>query len=292
MLSILVPIFNFDVRNFVEDLSNQSKAANIVFEIICFDDGSSDHFKEINKSISAIEGVNYQELPSNIGRSKIRNALAKAAIHGNLLFVDCDSHIPNKDYIRSYHSRFDNYDLVYGGRTYQSTKPENGAELLRWKYGIRREQVHAKSRSQKPFKSFMTNNFIVRKSVYDQIRMNEDIKGYGHEDTAFAMELKKNNFKIEHIDNPLDHTGLETAEDFLEKTINGMKNLAQLIDLGAVDEDIKIIAFYKKLRPLKWFILPCLVALRSTFKNNLLGSNPSLKMLDGYKLGYLMEFHN
>ena len=50
------------------------------------------------------------------------------------------------------------------------------------------------------------------------------VKGYGHEDTLFAMELKRHGFAVTHIDNPLEHIGIEPVEEFLRKSANGVTN--------------------------------------------------------------------
>ena len=61
MLSILIPIYNRDVTKLVEELLDQCGKANIPFEILCFDDGSTEKWKKKNKVINARFGVNYVE---------------------------------------------------------------------------------------------------------------------------------------------------------------------------------------------------------------------------------------
>lgn len=102
MLSILIPIFNFDVRPLVSDLHGQCEAAGIGYEILCFDDGSTPEFKQKNKEIWKRPNVIYREMPKNLGRSAIRNALGKAARFEYLLFMDCDSRVVSPDFIQKY----------------------------------------------------------------------------------------------------------------------------------------------------------------------------------------------
>ena len=40
MLSILIPIYNFDVQELVQKLHQQASLLAIAFEIVCVDDGS------------------------------------------------------------------------------------------------------------------------------------------------------------------------------------------------------------------------------------------------------------
>ena len=79
MLSILIPTFNYDITALVVEVHKQSKSCNIVFEILVFDDASTDlEVRKNNASINTLENTSYTILKSNIGRSAIRNKLAKS----------------------------------------------------------------------------------------------------------------------------------------------------------------------------------------------------------------------
>ena len=86
MLSILIPTFNYDITALVVEVHKQSKSCNIVFEILVFDDASRDLEIKNNASINTLENTSYTILKSNIGRSAIRNKLAKSAQYSWLLF--------------------------------------------------------------------------------------------------------------------------------------------------------------------------------------------------------------
>jgi glycosyltransferase involved in cell wall biosynthesis len=80
MFSILIPIYNFDVRPLVEALVGQCrKELEGEFEILCFDDGSEREYLEKNRQLKVFPEVNYRELPQNLGRARIRNLLAESA---------------------------------------------------------------------------------------------------------------------------------------------------------------------------------------------------------------------
>ncbi len=118
MLSILVPVYNFDINAFVKDLHQQCELAQINFEIICLDDGSLQLFKDKNSGIANLDHIFYHELEQNIGRSRIRNKLAQMANFEKLLFVDCDSLTEDKNFIADYITCMNNHKVIYGGRTY------------------------------------------------------------------------------------------------------------------------------------------------------------------------------
>ncbi|NCG31199.1 MAG: glycosyl transferase family 2, partial [Bacteroidetes bacterium] len=144
-------------------------------------------------------------------------------------------------------------------------------------------------RAQDPYKSFMTNNFLIRKEVYDAVKMDESVVGYGHEDTLFAIELKKAGFKVKHIDNPLEHIGLETFDEFLRKSENGIRNLALLIQSKKVDSSIKLVRYYQRLESFGLISLVNTLVAKYEHRifKNLRSTAPYLTWFDLWKLSKL-----
>lgn len=228
MLSILIPVYNFIVLDLVADLHRQCQKAGCVFEIICLDDGSQNTIKEKNANLLSISNVKYIELNQNIGRAAIRNRLSEIAEYPYLLFLDVDSKVVRKDYIQTYLKLLDPSVLLYGGRSYDDQPPEDQQFLLHWTFGSAREMSSPKDRNQAPYESFMTNNFLIHRDIFQSIRFNESISDYGHEDTLFGLELQKKSIPIVHLDNPLEHIGLESCDIFLNKQQLAIQNLQRL----------------------------------------------------------------
>lgn len=292
MLSILVPVYNFDVRNLISTLSIQCIQESIKFEIVVIDDASDEEWKCKNKSITSIRGVRYIEEKINLGRSKIRNKLAELSTYDSLIFLDSDSAITNSDFIKNYLPFINQEHVVYGGRGYFNSNVAT-REKLHWLYGIKREQASAEIRKIEPNRSFKTNNFLISKKIFNKIKFNEDITGYGHEDTLFGYELLKKNITIKHIDNPVIHIGLESSEEFLRKTREGIKNLKRIMKINGNEKrlvrDITILAYYKKLKKLG-LEKPIQILYKRyehVLRRNLLSKKPNLMVFDFYKLGYL-----
>jgi len=292
MLSICIPVYNYDVGSLVGDLHFQALNAGFPFEIILMDDASEIFYRNTNQAID-LEFVRYIQLQENIGRAKIRNRLAEEAKYPILLFMDCDSAISSPSYIENYSVFFNSPTVCCGGRIYENIKPEDST-YLRWKYGTERECASALERRKNPNAGFQTNNFLIHKSIFEKVKFNEGLSGYGHEDTLFGLELLKQEIKIIHIDNPLIHLGLENASDFLEKTENGIKNLYRIELL--LRENYPVYINHSRLMRTKLFLqkfhLLGIVAilfslLRKKMKNNLLSKKPSLKIFDLYRLGLL-----
>ena len=288
MLSILIPIHEFDVREFVKDLSSLSVKLDVPCELICLDDASSEKYRSINSSLSQLENVIYRESEVNLGRSAVRNAMAELAQYDNLVFLDCDGKVVRKDYLEKY-AAIDEYDVVYGGRVYQEDRPVEAELNFHWYCGMAREEIPVQIRDKAPHKSFMTNNFMVKKSVYDAIKMDENVKGYGHEDTLFAMDLKRQGFNIQHIDNPIEHIGIEDVDVFLGKSSNAVANLAQLMINKQVDESIKLIRYYRKLESigLSSIASKVIMAFEQPIMRSLKSAAPNLLWFDLWKLALL-----
>lgn len=288
MLSILIPVYNFDIRKLVIDLSGQCKQSGIDFELLCFDDGSTEDFKALNREVGLLPNVTYREMPQNLGRSAIRNALGDAAKFPYLLFMDCDSKVVQPNYIQNYLDHFAPGQLVYGGRCYAPQMPEDERLRFHWKYGSQREVQSPEQRKRAPWHSFMTNNFLIPRDVFLQIKFDESLKQYGHEDTLFGLEVAHRKVPIIHIDAPLEHIGLETAEVFLKKTRQGLENLHILWKRGT-PIDTKLLRAFLKIKSLRLMGLFRLAfaAGKPVLEANLRSVRPSLRLFDFYKLGYL-----
>ncbi len=297
MLSILIPVYNFDIRALTKELQKQLDKEEVSYEIILLDDESEEKFKYLNREISGLKNVIYAEEKVNIGRSKIRNKLASLAKYNYLLFLDCDSGIPGNDFVSNYLNTAKKHPVINGGRIYQNQTPAMDSFALHWLYGKKREQNPAKSRNHAPNRSFQTNNFLITKELFEKIKFNEEIIGYGHEDTLFGYELAKKNVKILHIDNPVIHLGLEPNEEFLKKTREGVKNLLRIKRLNGntkrLERDITLLDFYKHVEQLKLTHLIEILYKKNEhrLRRNLLSNHPSLLIFDLYKLGYLCSLN-
>ena len=292
MLSILIPIYNYDVRQFVENLSDQSIELEFEVEIICLDDKSGPSFLELNREVGNFENVTWMESDKNLGRSSIRNRLVEKARFENLLFLDCDGATTSDSYLVSYTRYWNNYDVIYGGRVYNDEAPEDHDLYFHWYCGSIREAILVEHRRLNPYNSFMTNNFLIRKTVYVSIKMDETLVGYGHEDTLFSQELKRANFSIKHVYNPIEHVGLETFDRFIQKSENGLKNLKMLVNQKRVGTSIRLAKYYIVLRGFGLIgILSYMVSFfESRILSNLRGPAPNLLWFDLWKLYKMHRF--
>lgn len=291
MLSILIPIYNFDVRLLVAELYEQMNEMHVDFEIRCYDDGSYFDFRMNNQRIAAYPNVIYRELPENVGRSKIRNKLAAEAKYEYILFLDCDSQCGSTTFVKKYLDAKDPQTVVCGGRRYNEERPTDPQLILHWKYGIERETIQIESLVKKPYRNFMSNSFLIPKSIFEEIKFDESLTGYGHEDTLFGIDLKKKHVPVKYIHNPIYHLGLKSTHHFLESAHEAVKNLAYLIKSGKVDKNISLFKAWRTVSflGLQNKIFKKLDKNRNYYVNQLYSSEPELKNLDKLKLLWLME---
>lgn len=281
MISILIPIYNRKVTTLVEALYDQCMALEIEFEIICYDDCSQEKYRKVNRVLGQKVGISYMDLSQNLGRAKIRNWLGKNARFDHIIFLDCDSGIERKSFIKRYLESKDKADVVYGGTSYSKRKP-GISKRLHWKYGTKVEAQSVSERNKAPYLNFRSNNFMIRRDVFLKNKFDESITTYGYEDSLIGEELKLQKYTILHIDNPAVHLGLEKTSVYLKKTRMAINNLYQLEkDKGL---RTRLIDFYHKMD--HWGLLPLFRwwAARVDFESKLQKENPSILLFQLYKL--------
>lgn len=295
MISICIPVYNCDVTKLVKELHKQAKDVAIEFEIVLIDDDSDQSYKTVNRELSSLSYVKYKELPQNIGRAAIRNLLAEEATFRYLIFMDCDAEIYSPSYISRYISCCTSGIVCYGGCKYLSECPDPKYSL-RWNYGIRHEDIDAQIRNNDRNFSFRTFNFLIDKEILQKVSFDNTLYNYGHEDTLYGIKLQERQIKIVHIDNPLIHTGLDTADVFIKKTESGIRNLIgiqqNMKDNSSFTNSVKLLRAEKKIA--RWRLTPLFVFLYKISKKrmlqNLKGERPNLFIFSTYKLGYLCSF--
>jgi len=289
MLSILIPAYNQNITRLVSDLHQQAIDTYMDFEIIVIEDGS---FKEveINKSVNDLNFCRHIALTKNIGRSAIRNKLADEAKYEHLLFIDCDAAICTSHFIEKYEAFCHEECVVIGGTAYDPEE-KNPDYSLRLKYGHMRE---ARSANERNKNCFVTFNFLISKSIFNKVRFDETIRGYGHEDMLFGHQLHQLGYEFIQIENPLIHKGLDDNKTFILKTEEATRNLFLLYQTGQypfLAEESKLLTGFLKLKKtgLTRLFATKFDITKKIFRKQLSSTNPSLLLFDVYKLLFLCK---
>jgi hypothetical protein len=212
------------------------------------------------------------------------------------LFLDGDSLITRKDFLSRYLNviQEETADVICGGRTYADEVPDS-AHRLHWTYGRAVESRSVAARQKDPYGSFMTHNFVIRKNLLEEIRFNEKIEGYGHEDTLFGLQLKQRKASILHIDNPVLHGELADNCSFLQKSEEAVRNLLWIEKSGLGGPDLTNSVRLLRTRDAlkgkglsgltKWFHTCSKPLLLPLLRSGRMG----VSALQFHKLGYLLE---
>ena len=229
MLSILIPTYNYDCQGLVDALNVQARELGVQYEIIVFDDTSTERFEFRDCRVIRSE--------RNVGRAAGRNALARAARFEYLLYIDSDSMPARGDYLRRYVERIERklqdaacrvstpqVLVISGGRVYR--KAEDVEHSLLPAYG-RRERV---VRECQPMAPFMSPNFLIDRATMLAHPFDESFRGYGHEDTLFGIELMLAGIRYTVIDNPVVHCHIETNAEFLRKNREALRTLKKMAE--------------------------------------------------------------
>lgn len=291
MISVLIPTYNYNFSELVCEIHQQLLLEKIPFEIICVDDASPSG-KVSEKVILNLENVTFSRLKNNIGRSRIRNLLAEMAKYDWFLFLDSDTKPVSGFFIKNYISEIlnSNLPMVYcGGIFYKEEVPEKN-RFLRWNFGRNREQMNLMTRTKKPYETFFSSNFLIHKEIFYINKFNSAITMYGYEDVVFASDLKRNNYIIKHIENPVFHLGLETNEEFLEKTKIAIDNLLELKKKKFINKnEVRLLFTYHNIRKLYFdTVLVLFYRFFGKYLDSYLKRGKSkLFMFDFFKITYL-----
>ncbi len=287
MLSILIPTYNYDCYDLVLELHRQATELNIEFEIIVADDCSKTELPRLHL-INQLSNCQLIKPQHNLGRAKIRNFLANKSQYNHLLFLDSDSFPAHNNFLKNYIDFIPQNLTILGGRIYNDAQDEHHTLLT--KYGIIKERnnnpVHI---SNAPFTS---PNFLIPKTIFNKIRFNENIKGYGHEDTIFGIELSRLNIPYYRFDNPIIHLQIEDNQTFIHKTNESIQNLYNIYKTQQYPEIqtlSPVLNLYTKIK--KFHLTTIFTKIYQNYSNSLLkycdNKNPNLKLFSLYKLCYL-----
>ncbi len=286
-LSILIPTYNDVCTTLVEELSRQAAAIEgLHYEILVADDGSTDETViDTNRAINKLPNSRYIERGFNSGRAAIRNFLVEQAQYCWLLFIDGDMTVESHDFLSRYMNS-ENTEVVYGGYCVGAGSDDN----LRYRYEKAAEGLHtAEERSKRPYQDFHTSNFMVRRQVMTDHPFDERFRHYGYEDVLFGKQLRQQQIRITHIDNPVCFQLFETNAQFVKKTEEGLRTLyAFREDLRGYNGLLTLVNGIH-LDIVRATIRGCHRLLATLERRNLEGRHPNLTIFKLYKLGYYLS---
>ena len=299
-LSILLPTYNCRCTKLVGLLQRQcmsitEKHDNFKFEIIVADDASTDTaLVEENKAICQLEHVRYIIMPKNVGRAKIRNILASEATCEWVLFMDGDLNLDNPQFIEKY--LLTDKELMVGGITIGGDEKQWGNNL-RWRYEKHCEQQHsALMRQRNGETALRTTNFCIMRKLILSHPFDENFTHYGYEDVLLGKALAADGVTFTHIDNTVLLDDYESNDEYICKTEEAMRTLAEFRDI--LRGHSTLLATVEKIHNSKLSTLSCMLlemvwkTSNNTIKHQLKSNKPSVLLFNIYRLLYLSHLIN
>lgn len=234
MLSICIPAYHCNVDVLLHTLQYQLVSISDNVEILVCDDCSPSPVLSNPLEFPEVRVIRNSK---NLGRASTRNVLVQAAQGQALLFLDGDSEVISSNFVSDWIEIAQNssIDVCYGGSIYQAEPPPS-SHFLRWKVSTIRESKTIDERNRDGG-AFKTNNVLIRRSVFEKISFDEQLSGYGHEDTLFGFELGIHGYRTHHVNNPVRNAILDSNEAFLAKTDEAILNLYQCIQFASNRQD-------------------------------------------------------
>ncbi len=230
-LSVIIPVYNWDITLLIEALAREIVRGNLYdeIEIIIADDCSSNEYREKNQQeINKHFFCRYYEQKIRGGRSVVRNFLIKQAKHPFVLMLDADM-LPDKDnFLSEYRQQItSDRKILCGGYSY-TKRILQGKEYDFYYYkGKKTEEISAKERNETPWRYLFTGNVLVHRDVLNKIGFDEDFVNYGYEDIEWGIRLSSN-YPIYHFDNTCSHLGLIQKDKAFVRMRSSIPNFLRL----------------------------------------------------------------
>lgn len=291
-ISFVLPTYNCHCVQLVETLCSQCHKVQATYgfdyEIVVVDDCSTDRsYVSSNSVIERLDNVRYLKLEHNLGRSAVRNFLAREARYDWLVFIDGDLAVDKSDFVEKY--ALSDGDVVVGG-TAIGGDVKLWRNNLRYCYEKRCEPAHsARQRMLLANREFRTTNFLVSRSAVIANPFDEAFKHYGYEDVLFGKSLTDSGYSINHIDNPVLIDDYESNPVYMDKTEEACRTLIEFRQ--QLNGYSSLLSLATTL--VRWHLQPlCKLVFRiigASLRRNLSGSNPKLSLFNIYRLLYTLS---
>lgn len=292
MISVLIPVYNYNICDLVNSIHKQLIASEKEFEIICLDDNSNPQIINVNSIINSLSNTSYVLSERNNGIAITRQSLIKKAKYSWIILLDADVKLKDDSYITNYFNIIkQKYEVVFGGIIYEDNPPDTNS-LLRWKYGVTYESVSAEKRNKTPYKITSAANMLIKKDVYIKFALDSIGNSYGM-DIYFGPQLKLNKIPVLHIDNSVYHLGLESSIKYKEKIEFGIRTLLNLYNNNDIREhqnDLLNAFIFSKKTGLNYVFFGLFKVFNVLIKKNLLSKNPKIILIQYYKILYMCYF--
>jgi len=194
-VSIIVSVYNgADILPVTIPALLQQDYPQLLTEIICVDDASTDNTKTLLSSPDWQNKIKFIRHDRNKGRCATRNTGIKAATGDLLIFTDCEIEV-QKDFISKHVAWHEKENVIGVVSNLKPKESENLDKYQRYIFFGKRGAKLIESGKPLPFKYFvMTCSSIKKRAIKKTGLFNESLSGYGI-DLEYAYRLWQNHQK-------------------------------------------------------------------------------------------------
>lgn len=287
MISICIPLYNYDVRELLQNLVSQLTENSVKWEILISDDASSQiHLTEQNlQCIQQMEKfpIHYFTQKKNLGNAANRNFLGSKAKFPWIIFLDADVLPVHSNFIEKYCQALteSKSSILTGNIEYKNSESHS----LRQKYGRKKEVRTSLPEEISSVLEARGANFAIKTSVFLENNFPQLQEQYGFVDTMFFLQFPEN--ALQPIQNPVYHLGIETNTLYVEKVHSSIRNALYIyINFPNVASQITLIQYFTKYKIVSGLMLLLYSVFGKLIKRNLESNHSSLFLLQLYKLLY------
>ena len=229
MLSVLVPFYR---DNPLGTLTAIAAQCGPEVEVLAWDDGtgSPELTAELARAVPALPAdVRIWTGAANAGRSAARNALFARARGAWVLFLDADMRPGDAMFVARYLDAIGTgaADVLFGGFRVEAS---GSAETrLHRALSQRSDCLDAAERAALGAKLVASSNLAVRADVLRAEPFDDGFTGWGWEDSEWAARVAAR-YRLEHLDNPAVHLGLETDSSLLSRFASSGGNYRRFVE--------------------------------------------------------------
>jgi glycosyltransferase involved in cell wall biosynthesis len=231
-LSILVPFRNEDCEPLIASLLQAADALGADVEVVvaddCADDPAVRYRLQARLTDADVPGA-VLIAARNLGRSAIRNALARIARAEYLLFIDAGMEVPGPHYLKTYLTLCEELKpgMVFGGYAATEVMLRRADALAAYEF-LNNQCRSAAVRRERPWQYSYAGNLLLHRRVAAACPFDEAFGGWGWEDVEVGIRVARR-FTIEHIDNPVFRTDLPSAPELCCRFEESAGNFARTL---------------------------------------------------------------